>query len=81
LLGNGILRRIFGIICKKVTGVVRKLHEKGLQHVRLLFSRYYYGDQVDEYEIGGEYSTHGEMSNVYKIFIEKPEGKRLCEKR
>jgi hypothetical protein len=27
-------------------------------------------------EIGGEYSTMGDMRNVYKLLVRKPEGKR-----
>jgi hypothetical protein len=31
---------------------------------------------MKEDEMGGAYSVHGEMRNVYKILVGKPEGKR-----
>jgi hypothetical protein len=38
--------------------------------------KYYEGGQINEGEIGGTLSRHGEMRNSYKIIIGKPEGKR-----
>jgi hypothetical protein len=33
------------------------------------FAKYYWGDEVMEGEMGGEYSTHGR--NMYKIMVRK----------
>jgi hypothetical protein len=33
-------------------------------------------DEIEEDEMGGVCSTNGEKRNAYKIFAEKPEGKR-----
>jgi hypothetical protein len=33
-------------------------------------------DQIQEDEMGGAFSTNGEMRNAYKILVGNPEGKR-----
>jgi len=40
------------------------------------FHQYYWGDQVNEDELGGACNTHGEMKNVYKIFVGNTEEKK-----
>jgi hypothetical protein len=46
----------------------------------LRFTKYYYGDQVKEDEMGGESSTHGEMRNGYKTVVEDTEVKGPLER-
>jgi hypothetical protein len=36
--------------------------------------------EIKKDEIRGAYSTHGEMRNVYKTIVGKPEGKRPLRK-
>jgi len=33
-------------------------------------------DQIEENEMGGACSTYGERRGVYRVSVEKPEGKR-----
>ena len=35
------------------------------------------GEQIEKNEMGGSCSTYGENRGVYRIFVGKPEGKRL----
>jgi hypothetical protein len=35
-----------------------------------------FGGQIEEYEMGGDCSKHGEMRNAYKMLVGKLEGKR-----
>jgi hypothetical protein len=39
-------------------------------------AKYYYGDQMQEDEMGRTCSMHGGMRNGYKILVGKPEGKK-----
>jgi hypothetical protein len=41
-------------------------------------TKYYYRNQVKEYEMGETCSTRGEMTNVYNILGGKPDVKRPC---
>jgi hypothetical protein len=49
---------------------------RGLRFV--LFTSYYYGDQIKDYEIGGTCSMHGEMS--IQILVGKSEGNRPLQR-
>jgi hypothetical protein len=40
-----------------------------------VYSSYYWDDQINYHEMDRVCRTHGEMRNMYKIFIRKPEGK------
>jgi hypothetical protein len=42
----------------------------------VLFTKYYWGDQIKEGEIGRACSTHGQMRNAFKILVGKPDGRR-----
>jgi hypothetical protein len=53
-----------------VTGGLRKLHEEDLHN-------FYSYDQVKEDAVSRPHSKHGEMKNAYRIWVGKPEGKRL----
>jgi hypothetical protein len=39
------------------------------------FTKYYYGDQIKEDEMGGSCSMHGGDENARSMFVGKPEGK------
>jgi hypothetical protein len=48
----------------------------------LYFTKYYYGDQIKEDEMGVTCSTHMEKTrNSYKMFVGKAEGKRPLVRR
>jgi hypothetical protein len=36
------------------------------------FAKYYYGEQVKEYKMGGTCSTDGSMRNTYNILVANP---------
>jgi len=44
----------------------------------ICITRYYSGDQIKTYEMGGARSTMGERRDAYRILIGKPEGNRFC---
>jgi hypothetical protein len=39
----------------------------------VLFTKYYYDDQIKEENMGKAYNAHGEVRNAYKILVEKRE--------
>jgi hypothetical protein len=43
----------------------------------VLLAKYNYNDQVNEDEMGRACSTNGDKRNAYRIWVGKPEGKRL----
>jgi hypothetical protein len=43
----------------------------------VLFSKHNQNDHVGEDEMGGVCSTNGEKRNAYRLFVGKPEVKRL----
>jgi hypothetical protein len=72
---NRVLRRIFGPKKAEVTGDWRKLHNEELHHlyssasiIRMIMSR--------RMKWVGHVACMGGERNVYRIMIEKPEGKR-----
>jgi hypothetical protein len=44
-----------------------------------LLEKYYYNDQIIEYEMGKACSTHGEKKNAHAILVRKPEGRDYLE--
>jgi hypothetical protein len=60
---NRVLKIVFGPMGAEVAGGWRRLHNDELRN--LSFTKYYYGD-----EMRGACSTHGQMSNVYKFWLE-----------
>ena len=72
---NTVLRKIFGSKWDEVTGEWRKLHKEepndlycSSNIVRVIKSR--------RMIWGGSCSAYGERRGVYRILVEKPEGKR-----
>jgi hypothetical protein len=72
---NRVLRRIFGPKRDEVIGGWRKLHNEGLHNlnsspniIRMIKSK--------RMRWVGYVAYRGEMRNVYKILVGKPEGKR-----
>jgi hypothetical protein len=73
---NRVLRRIFGPKRDEVTGVWRKLHNEELRElysspsiIRVIISR--------KMRWAGNVARMGEKRNAYRLFVGKPEGKRL----
>jgi hypothetical protein len=71
---NRVLRRIFGPKMDGVTGGWRKLHNEELHNlysspsiIRIIKSR--------NDEVGGTFGTNRGEMKVYKLSVEKPEGK------
>jgi hypothetical protein len=48
--------------------------------VGLLLTQYRAGDKIEKNEIGVACSTYGEGSDVYRVLVEKSEGKRPLER-
>jgi hypothetical protein len=67
---NRVLRRIFGPKRYEVTGDWRKIHNEEL------LTRYCAVDKIEKNEMGGTCSAYGEGRVVYRVFEEKPEGKK-----
>jgi hypothetical protein len=72
---NRVLRRVFGPKWDEVTGEWRKLHNEGLNDlyslpniVRVVKSR--------RVRWAGQVARMGEDRGVYRVLVEKPEGKR-----
>jgi hypothetical protein len=71
-----VSRMLGGIFVPKrdeVTGGWIKLHNEELHN---LYCSPNWDDQIKEDEMGGTCSAYGEMRNVYRILIGKPEGRR-----
>jgi hypothetical protein len=74
VLGNRVLRRIFGSYTgRKVAW--RKIHSEKLHHF-LLFTKY---EDMNEDEMCGALESMGRMRNVYKTLFGEPEVKRPLE--
>jgi hypothetical protein len=73
---NRVLRRIFGPKRDEVTGERRKLHNEELHN---LYSSPDIIRQVNSRRMRwvGHVARMGEERKVYKVFVGKPEGKRL----
>jgi hypothetical protein len=41
----------------------------------IIFTKYYYDDQIKKDEVGEAYRAHGEMRNPYKVLVGKPDEK------
>jgi hypothetical protein len=72
---NRVLRKIFGLKRDEVTGKWRKLHNEELGDlysspsiIRIIKSR--------RMRWAGHVARMGENGNVYRLLVEKPEGKR-----
>jgi hypothetical protein len=44
-----------------------------------LFTNYCHGNEIEEHEMGGEYSTNGEMKKVLETLVKNLKRKRLLE--
>jgi len=55
----------------------RKFSRSELVHPSL--NTYYWGDQVKVDEMGGACSTHGDMTNAYKLLLENLKGRYHSE--
>ena len=42
----------------------------------MIFVKYYPGDQLMNFEMGGECDMHGDMRGSYRVLVGKLEGKR-----
>ena len=42
----------------------------------MLLTKYCLGDKIEKNEMGGACSAYGERRGVYRVLVEKPEGKR-----
>jgi hypothetical protein len=47
-----------------------------MRSLLILLTKYYSGDQTEKNEMGRACSAYGERRGVYKVLVEKPEGKR-----
>jgi hypothetical protein len=65
---NKVLRRIFGRNRDEVTTEWRKMHSEEL-HIL-------HSDQIKENEVSGDVVHMGEGRTVYRVLMEKPQGKR-----
>jgi len=45
-----------------------------------LLTKYYSGDHVEEYKMGGICNLCKEMRNEYRVFVKKHEGKKTASK-
>jgi hypothetical protein len=72
---NTVLRRIFGPKRDEVTGELRKLHHEKL-HFLNSFSNIIRQIKSRRMRWAGHVTRMGEERKVYKILVEKPEGKR-----
>jgi hypothetical protein len=54
----------------------RRLEKTARRFLLVLFSRYYYKDQIKQGENGGACGKHGEMRYAYKILLGIPARKR-----
>jgi hypothetical protein len=72
---NRVMRRIFGPKRDEVTGEWRKLHNEELHN---LYSSPDIVRQIKSRRMrwAGHVARMGEERNVYKVLVEKPEGKR-----
>jgi hypothetical protein len=72
---NRVLRRIFGPKTDEVTGEWRKLHNEELHN---LYSSPDIISQIKSRRMrwAGHVASMGEERKVYKVLVEKPEGKR-----
>jgi hypothetical protein len=73
VLENRLLRRIFGLKRDEVTGDWRKLHNKELHD---LYSSPSIIRIIKLMRWAGHVARMGEKRNTYRLFMEKPEGKR-----
>jgi hypothetical protein len=69
---NVVLRRLFGSRRDEVTREWRKLYTEEFNDLYCSPS----GDQIEKNEIGEACSTYGGRRDIYRILVEKPEGKR-----
>jgi hypothetical protein len=72
---NRVLRRIFGPKTDEVTGELRKLHNEELNN---LYSSPNIVQMTKSIRMrwAGHVARMGEGRGVYRVFVEKPEGKR-----
>jgi hypothetical protein len=76
---NSVLRRIFGPRRDEVTGEWRKLHTEELH---ILYSTPNIIKQIKSRRTrwAGHVACMGEETNVYRVLMRKPEGKRPLER-
>jgi hypothetical protein len=76
---NRVLRRIFGPKRDEVTGEWRKLHSGELH---ILYSSPDIINQIKSRKMrcAGQVACMGEGRNLYRVLVEKPEGKRPLER-
>jgi hypothetical protein len=61
-----LLRKIFGLETEEVTGGWRKLHGDVFHNIYLLFTKYYYDDQIRKDEIDGICNMHCRFEKCIK---------------
>jgi hypothetical protein len=79
VLENRVLRRIFGPKRDEVMGQWRKLHTGELHNLNSSLER---SRQIKSRRLrwAGHVACMGEGGNVYRVLVEKPEGKRPLER-
>ena len=74
MFGNRVPRKLLGLKRDEETGEWRKLHNEEINDP---LTPYFSGDQIENNDRGGHVARMGEMRNVHRILVGKPEGKRL----
>jgi hypothetical protein len=70
VLENRVLRRIFAHKRARVTREWRKLHMICILHPL------WWGEEIENKEMGCPWGAYGEGRGVYRVLVKKPEGKR-----
>jgi hypothetical protein len=74
LFSKRVLTRIFGPKRDTVTEEWRKLHNEEIMTCTA-HPIYCAGDKMENNEMGGACSAHGERRGVYRVLVGKPDGK------